>query len=258
MAGIWDCHFHIFHDPLCDERSGIILNATQRGTVTDLLRVFASYGISHGVAVSAMPYGTDNRVMVSALRQSRALRGIAVVDPLISEVEFAALEDAGVIGVRVNLMTEGLRQLTEPGVDRLFAMMRSVGWFLQLHSAADDLVPAVEILKRARVRLMFDHFGRPHPAWDSARRASRQCSSSAGRPLRWSSSLAPTGPPSRARPTEMSIPTSRLLYPRSVWIGACGAPTGRSRRRPGSTTRSSSTASAGGCLTPTIAVRSWR
>jgi predicted TIM-barrel fold metal-dependent hydrolase len=164
LDGAWDCHFHVFDDPDAARARGVELNTTQRGTVQDVLDVFDSQGITRGLAVGAAPYETDNGVLVDSLAMSQGrLKGIAVVDPRLSEAEFAELIQAGVVGTRMNLMTWGMRQLTEPGVDRLFAMMREAGWFLDLHVARDNLLPAVDLLRAAGVRLLFDHFGRPDP-----------------------------------------------------------------------------------------------
>jgi predicted TIM-barrel fold metal-dependent hydrolase len=160
----WDCHFHVFDPPAADARRGIDRNPSQSGTAAELLTVLDSHGIARGLAVGAGPYGTDNTVLVSALAASAGrLRGIGVLDPAISDRDFARLADAGVIGTRMNVMTWGIRQLVEPGADRLLARLREAGWFLQLHVAADDVLPAVSILERSGVRLMFDHFGRPDP-----------------------------------------------------------------------------------------------
>jgi predicted TIM-barrel fold metal-dependent hydrolase len=161
QAGLWDCHFHVFDDP---GRTGVELNPTQRGTVAELLEVLDMHGIERGLVVGAAPYGTDNTVLLDALAASTGrLRGIGVIDPAISDRDFARLAEAGVIGTRMNLMTWGIRQLVEPGSDRLLGRLREAGWFLQLHVATDDLLPAMPILERSGVRLMFDHFGRPDP-----------------------------------------------------------------------------------------------
>ena len=36
-----------------------------------------------------------------------------------------------------------------------------MGWFLQIHCEGDELVQAMPVLRRTRVRAMIDHFGRP-------------------------------------------------------------------------------------------------
>ena len=164
LAGLWDCHFHVFDDPAGAAQRGVELNPTQKGTVQELLDVLDSHGVERGLAVGAAPYGTDNTVLVEALAAAGGrLRGIAVVDPAISDRDFARLVEAGVVGTRMNLMTWGVGQLVEPGADRLLHRLREAGWFLQLHVAKDDLLPAIPILERSGVRLMFDHVGRPDP-----------------------------------------------------------------------------------------------
>ena len=49
--------------------------------------------------------GTDNRFMLDALRRyPQRLRGVAVVDASISDTQLDELEEAGVVGIRLNLI----------------------------------------------------------------------------------------------------------------------------------------------------------
>jgi predicted TIM-barrel fold metal-dependent hydrolase len=61
----------------------------------------------------------------------------------------------------MNLSTYGLRELTEPGADRLLVRIREMNWFLQIHCEKDELAAAAPLLRRAGVRVVVDHFGRP-------------------------------------------------------------------------------------------------
>src|SRR6185503_11443064 len=83
------------------------------------------------------------------------------VRPGSSERELAALAGQGVVGIRINLLNDGLRPLVEPGADRLLARVKEMSWFVQVHCQNDDLVEAAPILLKAGVRILIDHFGRP-------------------------------------------------------------------------------------------------
>ncbi|MGE0800600.1 MAG: amidohydrolase [Lautropia sp.] len=136
---------------------------SQMGTVRNFRDVLASHGLTHGLLVGAQPYGRDNRCMLDAIASAPPgrLKGIALVDPAASERELAQLHDGGVVGIRVNLRTYGLRELLEPGADALLARIREMGWFLQIQFEKDQLVEAAPLLRKTGLRVMFDHFGRP-------------------------------------------------------------------------------------------------
>ena len=135
---------------------------SQAGTPEKFLAVLDFHGFTHGLLVGAGPYGRDNRCMMKAIADSKGrFKGVALVDPAISDGDLAALKEGGVVAVRANIMGHGMKELTEPGADRLFARMKEMGLMLQIHLEKDNLLPALPILKKAGVRCMFDHFGRP-------------------------------------------------------------------------------------------------
>lgn len=136
----------------------------QMGTAEKFRAVLDNHGFTHGLLVAAAPYGTDNRCMLDAIKASNGhFKGIALVEPTISDKDLQALHDGGVIGVRVNPMAHGNKELTAPGADRLFARMKEMGWFLQIHCEKDNLADAKDLLLKSGVRLMIDHFARPDP-----------------------------------------------------------------------------------------------
>jgi predicted TIM-barrel fold metal-dependent hydrolase len=162
-----DCHGHVF----CRSRFPYALDATyephpsQAGTVARFLAVLEAHGLSHGLLVGPEPHGTDNRCLLESLAAgNERLKGIALVQPDVAERELTALADRGVVGIRFNLSTFGMSQFGHPAAARLLARLREMGWFLQIHCAKDELVDAAPILRRAAVRIMIDHFGRPNVA----------------------------------------------------------------------------------------------
>ncbi len=162
-----DCHAHVF----CGERypfspeGGYYPHPCQAGTAEQFLAVLDAHGLTHGLVVSAGPYGPDCRCMLEAIAGAGGrLKGIALVKTDVSDGELARLADGGVVGIRVNLMTHGLAQLADPQLARLLARLRDMGWFLQIHCDKDQLVEAAPLLRASGVRIMVDHFGRPELA----------------------------------------------------------------------------------------------
>jgi len=166
MSPAVDSHAHIF-----DSRytfvpdAHYIPDASQRGSPQEFRVLLNAHGFTHGLLVQALPYGYDNSAMLTAIKESQGhFKGIALVKPEISDQALAALADGGVVGMRINPMfNHGIRELTEPGADRLLARVKEMGWFVQVHCQKEDLVPVTPILLKAGVRVMIDHFARPDP-----------------------------------------------------------------------------------------------
>ena len=161
-----DCHAHIFCGAAYpfDPNAVYLPEPSQRGTVQGFLAVLDAHGLTHGLVVCPQPYGRDNRCMLDAIAKANGrLKGIALVHPEISDRDLAALADAGVVGIRMNLSSYGIREFVEPGAERLLARIRELGWFLQIHCEKDELVQAAPLVRKAGVRVMVDHFGRPDP-----------------------------------------------------------------------------------------------
>jgi predicted TIM-barrel fold metal-dependent hydrolase len=165
IAKAVDSHAHVFcannKYPFASDRE-YTPHPTQLGTPERFVAVLDAHGLTNGLLVSAGPYGPDNRCMLEAIAaHGGRFKGIALVDADVSEREMQALADGGVVGIRINIMNHGLRPLTEPGADKLLAKVKALNWFVQVHSQKDELVEAAPILRKAGVRVMFDHFGRP-------------------------------------------------------------------------------------------------
>lgn len=163
-AHVADCHAHIFGGPQYPFVADPVYlpDASQCGTVQGFLAVLDAHGFTHGLVVQAQPYRFDNRAMLDGIAASKGrLKGVALVAPQVTDRELQALADRGVIGIRFNTMTEGLREFTESGADRLLARIREMGWFLQIHCQHDELATAMPLIRQSRVHVMIDHFGRP-------------------------------------------------------------------------------------------------
>jgi predicted TIM-barrel fold metal-dependent hydrolase len=163
MAQAVDSHAHVF----CPGHAfapGIPYepHPTQQGTAAQFRAVLDAHKLTHGLLVAAQPYLYDNSCMLDAIAHSAGrLKGIALVRPGATELELAALGTAGVVGIRFNLSTFGMREFIEPGAESLLAQIRELGWFLQIHCEGDELAEAMPILRQSGVRVMIDHFGRP-------------------------------------------------------------------------------------------------
>jgi predicted TIM-barrel fold metal-dependent hydrolase len=57
-----------------------------------------------------------------------------------------------------------MSQFAHPATSRLLARLHEMGSFLQIHCEKDELVDAAPMIRRAGIRVIVDHFGRPDVA----------------------------------------------------------------------------------------------
>ncbi|MCW0210106.1 MAG: amidohydrolase family protein, partial [Achromobacter sp.] len=137
--------------------------------LAEYLALLDAHGLSHGVLVQPSFLGTDNSYLVQALRAARGrLRGVAVVAEDIAETALHDLAEAGVAGIRLNLIGLDLPSLQTPAWQTLLARVNALGWHVELHVQAARLPDIVPALLAAGCRIVVDHFGRPDPALGTA------------------------------------------------------------------------------------------
>ncbi|WP_256808252.1 amidohydrolase [Bradyrhizobium sp. Bra64] len=158
-----DTHAHVFH-------RGLKL-APGRRYAPDYDAPLALYleqldrnGMTHGVLVQPSFLGTDNSYLVECLKQAGGrLRAIAVIDPTITADELRALDRAGVVGIRLNLVGQPLPDLGAAEWKALLAEVKTMGWQVEIQRNATDLaVLAPQLLDRG-VSVVLDHYALPDP-----------------------------------------------------------------------------------------------
>jgi len=124
----------------------------------EYLAMLDATGMTYGVLTQVSVHGTDNRLLVEALTAHRTrLRGIAVIALDASDAERRALKEAGVVGLRLNVLYGG-----GIGFDRVAdygALCREMGWHLQLLIDAGELPKLAGALARLPVPFLVDHMG---------------------------------------------------------------------------------------------------
>ena len=161
-----DCHFHII-DPQrfpFSKVSGYQPQANETGTFRDFAFCMAGHGISHGLAIQPSGYGFDNAALLDSVRHSKSrLKGIGVALPGISNDELYAWHDAGIVGLRFNLVDYDPDGLDGKGAEHLLERIRELGWFADIQCSAADFPKIEPLLRRTKVRVILDHLGRPEP-----------------------------------------------------------------------------------------------
>lgn len=119
-------------------------------------------GFARNVIVQASCHGTDNSATLHAIAQSNGMaRGVAVVDPAITDAELDALHAGGIRGVRFNFLK---RLVDDAPKDRFLNVARRIErlrWHVVVYFEADILEELRPFLADIPVPLVIDHMGRP-------------------------------------------------------------------------------------------------
>lgn len=118
-------------------------------------------GFSRNVIVQASCHGTDNSATLDAIAKSGGMaRGVAVVDPAISEAELEALHEGGIRGVRFNFLK---RLVDNAPKDKFLDIAGRLpeGWHVVIYFEADILQEMEEFIEKIPVPIVIDHMGRP-------------------------------------------------------------------------------------------------
>ncbi|QET01514.1 amidohydrolase family protein [Cupriavidus pauculus] len=167
-----DAHAHVFVRglPLAAERRHA---PDYDATLDDYVSHLRANGLSHAVLVQPSFLGTDNGFFLDVLkRYPRRFRGVAVIEPEMCESvcdrELASMHEAGVVGIRLNLIGRPLPDLRDGRWPALLARVNALGWHVEIHRGAGDLGALLPALIAQQCTVVIDHFGRPDPTLGAA------------------------------------------------------------------------------------------
>jgi len=118
-------------------------------------------GFARNVIVQASCHGTNNAATLNAIAKSNGLaRGVAVVDPAISDAELHALHEGGIRGVRFNFLK---RLVDDAPKDKFLEIAARLpkGWHVVIYFEADILEEMRPFIAALPVPVVIDHMGRP-------------------------------------------------------------------------------------------------
>ncbi|WP_109477850.1 amidohydrolase family protein [Paraburkholderia sp. C35] len=163
MTGI-DSHAHIFVQ-------GLPLSASRRhapdydATLDQYIDHLVGHGLSQGVLVQPSFLGVDNAFLAAVSKRYPArFRGVAVVNPEVDDVELEALNDAHVVGARLNLIGLPLPDFRERRWSTLLSRLNALRWHVEVQTHSADLPYVLDALLAQRCTIVVDHFGRPDAA----------------------------------------------------------------------------------------------
>jgi predicted TIM-barrel fold metal-dependent hydrolase len=159
-----DAHVHIVGPP--DHYPQIRTRTYLAGLapLVELQRHAATRGISRFVLVQPSFYGADNTLLLEGLDiLGNRGRGVAVVDLETATPEILAdCARRGVRGLRLNLYsTAAGREVRKLGdsLSQMAKLARIVDWHVEVIAAIDVLAANADLLDRAEVPIIIDHYG---------------------------------------------------------------------------------------------------
>ena len=160
--GAVDAHCHVFGPearfPFAPERKYTPCDAGKE----QLWALRDHLGFSRNVIVQATCHGADNRALVDALADANGrARGVATVRRDVSVEELAALDEAGVRGVRFNFVKRLVDKLPHADLVAIGEKVAPLGWHVVIYFEAAELPEIRDLVTRLPTPVVVDHMGRP-------------------------------------------------------------------------------------------------
>lgn len=160
--GAVDCHAHVImkNAALVAERH----SAPARDcNVQEYLQILDTHGVTYGLLTAPSFYGSNNEVLLNALKIANGrLRGTAIVEPTITEIELAKLKAAGICGLRLNwIRREKIPEITSEPYTALLAKARDAGLHIEVYLEGELLASVLKTINRSGAKAVIDHFGHP-------------------------------------------------------------------------------------------------
>jgi 2-pyrone-4,6-dicarboxylate lactonase len=159
--GAVDAHCHVF-GPMALHAFSAKAKYLPEDAGPDMLFALRDHlGFAKNVIVQASCHGTDNAATLDAIAKSNGkARGVAVVDPAISEDELQRLHAGGMRGIRFNFLK---RLVDDAPKDKFLEVANRlpIGWHVVIYFEADILEELRPFMDAIPVPLVIDHMGRP-------------------------------------------------------------------------------------------------
>jgi 2-pyrone-4,6-dicarboxylate lactonase len=160
-AGAVDAHCHVF-GPMADFPFSAKAKYLPQDAGPDMLFALRDHLVfARNVIVQASCHGTDNSATLNGIAVSSGkARGVAVVDPAISDADLATLHEGGIRGVRFNFLK---RLVDDAPKDKFLEVAGRLpaGWHVVIYFEADILEEMRAFIAAIPVPVVIDHMGRP-------------------------------------------------------------------------------------------------
>lgn len=166
--GACDCHCHIFGPE--DQYPSVLPDGYSApvGPLESYLEMADGLGFERRVFVQPVTYGADSSCILDALRMlgAETSRGIGgVPEGRVADATLAEWHRLGLRGLRVNYTPykpyeAGFAEAVLPDVERAAALVRELGWMLDVMTPNWLTMELLPHLERMRVPFTLGHFGK--------------------------------------------------------------------------------------------------
>lgn len=159
--GTCDTHFHIYGPPhlypyVADRRS-----TPPAAPIEHYLAMADVLGMERGVLVQPNVHGRETQVVLDAIvKAPERLRGVINANPDLSAADIGALHAGGVRGIRLNITHAHGKAFGADAFAAEIAEIAHLPWSVDLHCDLDSVVRHAEVLDRAALPVVIDHFAR--------------------------------------------------------------------------------------------------
>lgn len=160
--GAVDAHCHVF-GPMADFPFSAQAKYVPADAGPDMLFALRDrLGFARNVIVQASCHGTDNAATLNAIARSDGMaRGVAVVDPAITDNALEALHNGGMRGVRFNFLKRLVDNAPKDKFIEIARRIQPLGWHVVIYFEADILEELRPFLDAIPTLIVVDHMGRP-------------------------------------------------------------------------------------------------
>ena len=159
--GACDCHHHIYDAARFPVRAGARVVPNAR--VEDYRLLQKQTGTSRNIVVTPIGFPAtlaENLVTLDAIKQAGGnARGVAIVNPTISDADLKTLHDGGVRGIRFSSTGGRVPDAVAKEIEPLAKRVADLGWHVQINIEAGPILELEDLWNRLPATLVIDHMG---------------------------------------------------------------------------------------------------
>jgi len=160
-----DTHFHVFGPPETFPFLSTHEYTPPAAPLEHYLKMTAIIGVERAVVVQPSVHGLDNSATLDAIAKSDGrFRGVGRIDDETTKSDLQRLHDAGLRGVRFNLLDRPRGNVKLDVLDRCVEHIGELGWSVDLHIDTKNLLDQEKRIRGLPIPAVIDHIARVKPA----------------------------------------------------------------------------------------------
>ncbi len=160
-----DTHFHVFGPPEQFPFVSTHEYIPPAAPLEHYLKMAAVIGVERAVVVQPSVHGLDNSATLNAIANAQGrFRGVGRIDDKTPKSELQRLHEAGIRGVRFNLLDRPRGNVALDVLDGCVEHIAEFGWSVDLHIDGKNLLEQERRIRALSTAVVIDHIARIKPA----------------------------------------------------------------------------------------------